>query len=469
LNKLINKSNHILTISLGLGILFSFLLHNPLVPFAIFLLFLLLFVDQKILLSVIIVIYLSITSEYFENIRSYITLFSSSLLLYIFLKEYGFQLTKYPKLPKKLLVFITLLLFTLVIATIFSYDFAISLLALIRMLLFLLILYMFYAMLINEDIIKVYIYSLLVVVLILGISMLIDLYNLGLKNYFMRILLVDKFDLTTSRGYTKLTIIFISISLVTSMFFMRGFNKLSYKLGLIVLLFFNIVILILANSRGGIVAGIISISFCLFMLMRSVFIKLFLGIFGSIILLMIVIPEINEAVDLYLRWETVNDREVYWQMGLDVINDHPIVGIGPDMFDKVFFNYAPSETVNYFRSDVLQIGKPHPHNFFFYFMAENGILGLITSVTFFVLFFYFAVKTIKLTQDINRDYYILSVAITGIGIGLFFRSFIEVSGYLLYGYITADLPFWLMFVILISIHQKYSKFYESKLIAKKIL
>lgn len=156
-------------------------------------------------------------------------------------------------------------------------------------------------------------------------------------------------------------------------------------------------------------------------------------------------------------------------MGLDVINDHPIVGIGPDMFDKVFFNYAPSKTVNYFRSDFLQIGKPHPHNFFFYFMAENGILGLISSVTFFILFFYFAFKTIRLTQNINRDYYILTVAITGIGIGLFFRSFIEVSGYLLYGYITADLPFWLMFAVLISIHQKYLMIHKSKLTNKSLI
>lgn len=424
---------------------------------------------KKIILSIIIISFLSFTGEFFEDFRIYITLFSSAYLFYIFLKEFGFQYKKFPKLPKEILSFITLLIFTLFISTAFSQNINISLIAFLRMILFLLIIYIFYSFLNYEENIKVYIGSLLVVVIIIGIPMLIDLYNLGLKNYFIRILLTDKFDLVTSRGYTKLTILFISISLVSSMFFMSGFNKLSYKLGLIALLFFNIVILILANSRGGIVAGIISISFSLFILMRSMFIKSFLGVFGLFVLLIIVIPEVNEAVDLYLRWETVSDREVYWQMGLDVINDHPIVGIGPDMFDKVFFNYAPSKTVNYFRSDFLQIGKPHPHNFFFYFMAENGILGLISSVTFFILFFYFALKTIRLTQNINRDYYILSVAITGIGIGLFFRSFIEVSGYLLYGYITADLPFWLMFAVLISIHQKYLMIHKSKLTNKSLI
>jgi hypothetical protein len=55
----------------------------------------------------------------------------------------------------------------------------------------------------------------------------------------------------------------------------------------------------------------------------------------------------------------------------------------------------------------------------------------------------------------NKHYFILSVAIFGIGIGFFVRSFVEVTGFLYYGYITTDLPFWLIFGILISIYQKY--------------
>ncbi len=464
MNELINNKNYFFIITLGLSVLFSFFSFNPIVIVA--LISIGIFYNKKIILSIIIITYLSFTSEFFENVRVYITLFSSVYLLYIFLKEYGVQLKKFPKLPIEIIIFLALLFFTLLISTIFSQNIGVSSIAFLRLLLFLLISYIFYSLLNDERNIKVYIISLIIVVIILGIPMLIDLYSLGLKNYFMRILLADKFDLTTSRGYTKLTILFISISFITSMLFMKGFNKLSYKLGLIVLLSFNIIILVLANSRGGIFAGILSISFILFMLKRSLFIKSFFGVVGLAVLLVIIVPEINEAVNLYLRWETISDREVYWQMGVDIINDHPIFGIGPDMFDKTFFNYAPSNTVNYFRSDILQIGKPHPHNFFLYFMSENGLLGLVTSISFFVLFFYFAFKTIGLTQNFNRDYYILSIAITGIGIGLFFRSFIEISGYLLYGYITTDLPFWLIFGILISIHQKYSASIKSHLISK---
>ena len=62
----------------------------------------------------------------------------------------------------------------------------------------------------------------------------------------------------------------------------------------------------------------------------------------------------------------------------------------------------------------------------------------------------------KITKKNKDEFYILSVVITGIGIGLFFRSFLEITGYLTYGYITTDLPFWLIFGILINIYQKYS-------------
>ena len=61
-------------------------------------------------------------------------------------------------------------------------------------------------------------------------------------------------------------------------------------------------------------------------------------------------------------------------------------------------------------------------------------------------------------------YFIISTAITGIGIGMFFRAFIEVTGILSYGYLTLDLPFWLVFIILISIYQKFN--YEKILLSK---
>ena len=130
---------------------------------------------KKIILSIIIISFLSFTGEFFENFRIYITLFSSVYLFYIFLKQFGSQYKKFPKLPKEILSFITLLIFTLFISTAFSQNINISLVAFLRMILFLLIIYIFYSFLNYEENIKVYIGSLLVVVIIIGIPMLIDL------------------------------------------------------------------------------------------------------------------------------------------------------------------------------------------------------------------------------------------------------------------------------------------------------
>ena len=199
---------------------------------------------------------------------------------------------------------------------------------------------------------------------------------------------------------------------------MKGYYKTFYKMFLVVFLIFNVIALILANSRGGILAAIISIAFISFMLKRLIFIKTFVGVFGIVVFLILFIPEINEAVNLYMRWETVSDREVYWQMGLDVIKDHPAIGIGPDIFDKFFFNYAPSNILNYFRSDVLIIGKHHPHNFFFLFYCRKWNTS-INCLDPFYIYSFLSFETDKIYKRYNRDYYILSIAITGIGIGLF--------------------------------------------------
>ena len=158
-----------------------------------------------------------------------------------------------------------------------------------------------------------------------------------------------------------------------------------------------------------------------------------------------------------MRLDKINTRDIYWELGLEIIQDHPVFGVGTDQYEKYFYSYAPSSIYKYFESGAGISGKPHPHNFFLFYTAENGILGLITSISFYILFLYFAINTMKRTKKKNYDYYILSVVITGIGIGVFFRSFLEITGYLTYGYITTDLPFWLVFGILISIYQKFQK------------
>ncbi len=422
----------------------------------IILLLMLLKIYQALILPAIILSYLAITSDYLKDYRTIVNLFSTFFLLYLFLKKFGLRYIDYPKVPKGVIRFCIFLFLTLIVSTVFSSYPSTSFAATSRMFLFLVISYLFYALIENKDDISRYLYSIIGVVIIVGLPMIIDAYNLGLQKYFIRVVLSEKFDLLAATRYSSFTIFFISITVTASILYIKKKQFSSLNIILSIVVIFNIIILILANSRGGILAAITSLGFVFLILSRRNFIKGVISFLFIFFVLFLTITDLNEAVTAYLRLDTVSDREVYWQMGFDIIKDNPIVGVGVDVFDKSFFNYAPSSTVNYFKSDFLNIGKPHPHNFILFFTAENGIMGLITSVMFFVIFFYYAFKAMQLTNNKDHDYHIITVAITAIGIGMFVRSFIEITGYLTYGYITRDLPFWLLFGILIFIYQKFS-------------
>jgi len=437
--------------------LISFLSSTPVLPLIVILiLFLTYFFKHKAILLIIIISYLTITNEFSEQYRIYISISASILLAVLFLQKFGFQTKKYVKVPEKILYFLVLLFLTLIVSAIFSVYPLKGLIIIVRMFFFFIICYMFYALLKEEKNFYTYIYCICGVTFIMGIRMIIDLYDLGIEGYFIRAVLSEKSNLYGSLSYTGITIFFISISLITAMFFMNRFKKAWHKSFLTVLLVFNLIILIFANSRGGIIASIFSIVFILIVFKKILFIKIFLGVSIVTTIILFTIPGLLEIADTYLRWYTISDREVYWQTGIDVIKDYPFFGLGPDLFEKYFYSYAPSRTFNYLK--IEGTGTPHPHNFFLYFTAENGILGLLTSIVFFVMFFYFAFKALQLTKNIHNDYFILSTSITGIGIAIFIRSFIEVTGYLTYGYITTDLPFWLVFGILISIYQKFNTY-----------
>ncbi len=238
------------------------------------------------------------------------------------------------------------------------------------------------------------------------------------------------------------------------MLLLKESSKRFFRIIIKLFIVFNIVILVLANSRGGILAAILSSSFLLLVIKGRKIIKVLFLTSIIIIILLNAFPIIEESVDTYFRWETVGQRELFWQSGIDIFKDYPIFGIGPNNFPRYFGTYAPVGIYEHMGFNKLT--NPTPHNLFLRFAAENGLLGIIVSVSFFVIFFYLAIRTMRLTKNKNREYFILSTAITGIGIGMFFRAFIEVTGILSYGYLTLDLPFWLVFIILITIYQKFN-------------
>ena len=69
----------------------------------------------------------------------------------------------------------------------------------------------------------------------------------------------------------------------------------------------------------------------------------------------------------------------------------------------------------------------------------------------------------KKFKGLSNEYYWLTVGITAAGIGLFIRGFFEWGNLISYGTLGTDLPFWLIFIILIYLYQKQINYHNIKL------
>ncbi len=408
--------------------------------------------DDFILFATIIS-FLVVTGPEIESVRSIINAVAMLLLLFIFVRKFGFDFKSYPKVPVEVIYFLAVLFFSLLVSTLFSKDIPLGIISIARFGIFFLICYIFYSFIQNEKDIFKYFFAVLAVVLVLGGSILYELIKDGFSFLILGAHLLRYSGVYSNPNYVGL-ISAVSIPVMIALYFYEGFHETKKKLLLTFILILDIVVLLLSDSRSSLMSITISTAFVLFMLNRRLFYRTAAGIvavLGGLLL----IPSVQNILNLFLRLDRVSNRQYFWQTGIDIIKDHPFFGIGPDMFDKYFFTYMPSVVTSYYKAGVWKVGKPHPHNFFLYFTAENGILGLAAAVSFFWLFFYIAYKAIKLTKNRNRNYHIIAVGLSSIGFGIFARSFYEVTGYLAYGFITRDLPFWLIFIMLIFIYQKF--------------
>ena len=74
--------------------------------------------------------------------------------------------------------------------------------------------------------------------------------------------------------------------------------------------------------------------------------------------------------------ETRRDRIAMLQMGMDMIGDHPVFGVGPDMVRQVYASYRPMTAI--------QAENPHLHNVPLQIAAERGLPALAIWIWFMV-------------------------------------------------------------------------------------
>jgi O-antigen ligase len=406
---------------------------------------------ENVIILLALIGFLAFTGDEFESYRNIINAVLFILLLAIYFRKYGLDISHYKKIPKELTYFLFLYFASISLSTIFSHNINLGVMVIVRSILFFIIGYILYSFIQDKRALYFYLLSLFIIIVIIGSTLLYDFSKTGFSGYLLQGL-VNRFGgIYGNPNYVGLLIV-VSLPILLALFKINIWPGKQKVIILSLMLIFEVIILILSDSRASMLGTFAGSLFILFHINKKIFIRLTLPALFIVIIIVILVPDLQNFLDIYLRLQRINNREIFWQAGFDIINDHPFLGVGPDMFDKYFNSYIPSFANDIFASGNWVVGKPHPHNFFLFYFAENGIMGLITAIMFFVIFFYLALKSIQRTRNNDPDLYYLTLGISGVGIGVFIRSFYEITGILTYGYITRDLAFWIIFIILIHIY-----------------
>lgn len=108
----------------------------------------------------------------------------------------------------------------------------------------------------------------------------------------------------------------------------------------------------------------------------------------------------SRIFDISAVTQTFYDRTVVWKMAWDGFKEKPLLGWGPENFSYVFikhFNidyYNPSEKITEFS------WFDKAHSIIFDYLAETGILGLLSFIGIFVVFYWQFFKKVISKQEL---------------------------------------------------------------------
>jgi O-antigen ligase len=343
----------------------------------------------------------------------------------------------------------------MIISTVFSNYILLGCKEIGRLSIFLIIAYLFFGLLRSEKDLRIYLAALfctgLVYILNVTYGFIQNGFNIFIPN--LEELVKPKGDYLNLNSIGSFFIIIISLLLAL---FLSDKNK---KRRSYLLIFISIYVfaLIITNSRAAILSTVISSLFIIYFKNKKIFIRII-----SVILILIpvlLLSPLNNYIDLYFRVERLTSgRNWIWETVFNVIKDHPILGVGPaatkyEMYKELpFMLGSHAEKFILFHYHEIEFG--HAHNFYLFFLSDLGILGLATSLFLPFVFIKMGFQNMKKFKDKFPENYWLSLGITAAGIGLFIRGIFEWGNLISYGTLGIDLPFWLIFMILIFLYQK---------------
>ncbi len=457
---LLNKNNKIIFFSLLLSLVLAFA--TPLLPVAILLIMIVITLSvfgDKLLIPFFLISFLVITSDISETLRVAVNISSFILLSFYFIKEFGLDFKVYKPVPSIITNLILYIIFTLFLSSFFSAKISVGIIEVVRLIVFLYLIYIFYSFINNVNDVKILLGSLLIAGVLLALTIL---YFFWSSHSDLRTLEVQ--GLVHEGGYYNNVaaaggIFAITISLNLALLFSKKKNLTQKRILLITTLLIQIVALLLTNSRAAFLAVAVSFIFISYNLNKGLFKKISLWFVGLSALIIGLFPQIIKIIDIFIRAGRIleNTRYFLWNIAYSIIDHNPLLGVGPGMFKYYMYKYLPVRLGSWTETQISWVhdeaGAGHAHNFILYRTSETGFIGLIGALALIIIFVMLSVKIIGKVKQ-NQDVFIMMIAILGSGYGLFARSLFESTGILTNGWITRDLPFWILFIIVIFLYQK---------------
>jgi O-antigen ligase len=166
--------------------------------------------------------------------------------------------------------------------------------------------------------------------------------------------------------------------------------------------------LLLARARGGFLAFVVSLPL-LGVWLRH-WIPPALAVLAAALQALTMPPAVkawSATMPTLLHQLTEPDRLMYWTVALEMIKDHPIIGVGVNSFVKAYPRYEQAF------GQFPDIG-PYAHNQYLHLTAECGVLGL--AVFLGVLVCVFSALARRLSQRTVAPFE--AVVAAGLGAGL---------------------------------------------------
>jgi O-antigen ligase len=419
---------------------------------------------ERFLIGLIIVSLFTIVSDFGDTIRLYVQIIDFSLLGFLFLKHYGFNFAEYPKVPKQIWYFLGLYYFSMIITSILSQYFFDGIYLIVRQTVFFIIAYIFYALIKDLKYVKTYIISLIIIALILALGSIYDFMLSG--NKLIDLVFSGRYRATGFiSNQSKTTAFFIlTLPIVITFAYSKIYkNKRKLLLSIAALLIIGLFLII---SRSAILSVLSSLMIISYQLNREYFKKFAISV-SIIIFIFLFFEPLNEIVSTFFRIKTgLSQRDYFWELSYNIIKDNPIWGIGPGSYKYLEFNFAPVLLNTWPGRVIIDLnlatnGENGSHNIFLKFASDMGIPGIITIFYFMWVLLRISIVNYKKIITGNRQIFLLNLVIAAALGSMFVRCMFDSIGILHYGIIVSDLPFWLLFGILIFFYQKPKEYFTS--------